>query len=51
MSDQRKVIYEQRLEILKTDNIYDITNNFFKDVSEDIVNYTKLPTENLDKVY
>ena len=44
MSDQRKVIYEQRLEILKTDNIYDITNNFFKDVSEDIVNYTKLPT-------
>ena len=49
MSDQRKVIYEQRLEILKTDNIYDITNNFFKDVSEDIVNYTKLPTENLDK--
>ena len=49
MSDQRKVIYEQRLEILKTDNIYDITNNFFKDVSEDIVNYTKLPIENLDK--
>ncbi len=49
MSDQRKVIYEQRLEILKTENIYDITNNFFKDVSEDIVNYTKLPTENLDK--
>ena len=43
MSDQRKVIYEQRLEILKTDNIYDTTNNFFKDVSEDIVNYTKLP--------
>ena len=49
MSDQRKVIYEQRLEILKTDNIYDVTNNFFKDVSEDIVNYTKLPEENLDK--
>ena len=49
MSDQRKVIYEQRLEILKTENIYDITNNFFKDVSEDIVNYTKLPAENLDK--
>ena len=49
MSDQRKVIYEQRLEILKTDDIYDITNNFFKDVSEDIVNYTELPLENLDK--
>ena len=49
MSDQRKVIYEQRLEILKTDNIYEVTNNFFKDVSEDIINYTKLPEENLDK--
>ena len=49
MSDQRKVIYEQRLEILKTNNIYEVTNNFFKDVSEDIVNYAKLPKENLDK--
>ena len=49
MSDQRKVIYEQRLEILKTDNIYEVTNNFFKDVSENIVNYTKLSEENLDK--
>ncbi len=49
MSDQRKVIYEQRLEILKTDNIYDITNNFFKDVSEDIVAYAELTSENLDK--
>ena len=49
MSDQRKVIYEQRLEILKTKNIYEITNNFFEDVSLDIINYSKLPLENLDK--
>ena len=49
MSDQRKVIYEQRLEILKTNNIYNITDNFFQDVSEVIISYTELPDENLDK--
>ena len=49
MSDQRKVIYEQRLEILKTNNIYNITNNFFQDVSEVIISHTELPNENLDK--
>ncbi len=49
MSDQRKVIYEQRLEILKTKNIYNITNNFFQDVTKNIVDYTQLPQENLDK--
>ena len=49
MSDQRKVIYEERLQILKTNNIYQTTNNFFEDVSNDIINYSKLPEENLDK--
>jgi len=49
MSDQRRVIYEQRLEILKTEDIYRTTNNFFEDVSNDIINYSKLPVENLDK--
>ncbi|MAK12158.1 MAG: preprotein translocase subunit SecA [Candidatus Pelagibacter sp.] len=49
MSDQRKVIYEQRLEILKTNNIYHTTNNFFEDVSNNIIDYTQLPVENLDK--
>ncbi len=49
LSDQRRVIYEQRLEILKTSNIYDTTNNFFEDVSRDIIEYSKLPLENLDK--
>ncbi len=49
MSDQRKVIYEQRLEILKTNNIYNITDNFFQDVSEVIIGYTELSSENLDK--
>ena len=49
MSDQRKVIYEQRLEILKTNNIYRTTDNFFEDVSNGIVAYTQLSTENLDK--
>jgi len=49
MSDQRKVIYEQRLEILKTNNIYRTTDNFFEDVSNSIVAYTQLSIENLDK--
>ena len=49
MSDQRRVIYEQRLEILKTEDIYRTTNNFFEDVSNDIIDYSKLPVENLDK--
>lgn len=49
MSDQRKVIYEQRLEILKTKNIYVITNNFFNDVAFDIINYSKLSQEQMDK--
>ena len=49
MSDQRKVIYEQRLEILKTNNIYRTTDNFFEDVSNGIVAYTQLSIENLDK--
>ena len=49
MSDQRRVIYEQRLEILKTEDIYRTTNNFFEDVSNDIIDYSKLPAENLDK--
>ena len=49
MSDQRKVIYEQRLEILKTNNIYRTTDNFFEDVSNSIVAYAQLSIENLDK--
>ena len=49
MSDQRRVIYDQRLEILKTEDIYRTTNNFFEDVSNDIIDYSKLPVENLDK--
>ena len=49
MSDQRKVIYEQRLEILKNNNIYEITNNFFEDISSDIINYSKQPEETANK--
>ena len=49
MSDQRKVIYEQRLEILKNNNIYEVTNNFFEDISSDIINYSKQPEETANK--
>tara|TARA_Y100001960_G_C14695221_1_gene838645 strand:- start:760 stop:1587 length:828 start_codon:yes stop_codon:yes gene_type:complete len=38
MNDQRKVIFEQRKEILKTDNITEIINSFLEDVTKDFSN-------------
>ncbi len=49
MSDQRKVIYEQRLEVLKSDNIYETTDGIFEEISQDIANQASLPKENIDK--
>ncbi len=37
MNDQRKVIYEQRLDVMKSNNIYSIINNIFEEVINDIV--------------
>ncbi len=49
MSDQRKVIYEQRLEVLKSDNIYETTDGIFEEISQDIAHQASLPGENIDK--
>src|SRR6056300_630312 len=37
MSDQRKVIYEQRLDVMKTENIYSIVDNIFKEIIDNIL--------------
>ncbi len=49
MSDQRKVIYEQRLEVLKSNNIYETTDGIFEEISQDIAHQASLPGENIDK--
>tara|TARA_Y100000590_G_scaffold417955_1_gene518177 strand:+ start:2534 stop:5125 length:2592 start_codon:yes stop_codon:yes gene_type:complete len=38
MNDQRKVIFEQRKEILKSNNINEITNSFLEDLIKDFSN-------------
>jgi len=37
MSDQRRVIYEQRLDVMKTENIYLIVDNIFKEIVDTIL--------------
>lgn len=38
MNDQRRVIYEQRHEIMTSDNVHDIVENMCQDVNEAVVN-------------
>ncbi|MEQ9115295.1 MAG: preprotein translocase subunit SecA [Rickettsiales bacterium] len=38
MNDQRKVIYEQRHEIISSENVHDMVENMIEDVNLDIVN-------------
>jgi len=42
MNDQRKVIFEQRKEILKSDNISEIINSFLVDLIKDFSNEKKI---------
>ena len=37
MSDQRRVIYEQRLDIMKSANIYGIVDDIFKEIIDNIL--------------
>ncbi len=37
MNDQRKVIYEQRLDVMRSVNIYTIIDNVFKEVIDEII--------------
>ena len=41
MNNQRKVIFEQRKEILKSDNISEIINSFLVDLINDFSNEKK----------
>jgi preprotein translocase subunit SecA len=44
MNDQRKVIFDQRKEILKTNNISEIINSFIEDLTDNFVNERKIYT-------
>jgi len=48
MNDQRKVIYEQRLEVLKSENIYPIIDGVFNEVIDSILNNNKDFKENTE---
>ena len=48
MNDQRKVIYEQRLEVLKSENIYPIIDSVFNEVIDSILNNNKDFKENTE---
>jgi len=49
MSEQRRVIYEQRLDIMKTKNIYSIVDNIFKEIIDDMLLQSTHLEENLEK--
>jgi preprotein translocase subunit SecA len=38
MNDQRKVIFEQRLGVIKNQNIYNVVNDIFDEIIEDLIN-------------
>ncbi len=40
MNDQRKVIFEQRNDIISSDNIHDIVENMYQDLNEEVTNST-----------
>ena len=37
MNDQRKVIYEQRLDVMKSSNIYSVVDDIFKEIVDDVL--------------
>jgi preprotein translocase subunit SecA len=38
MNDQRKVIFEQRLGVIRNQNIYNVVNDIFDEITEDLIN-------------
>jgi preprotein translocase subunit SecA len=38
MNDQRKVIFEQRLSVIKNQKIYDIVNDIFEEIIDNLIN-------------
>jgi preprotein translocase subunit SecA len=45
MNDQRKVIFEQRKEVLKSDNISEIINSFLEDIVKNLSNSKEMYTK------
>ncbi|NCU62617.1 MAG: preprotein translocase subunit SecA [Candidatus Fonsibacter lacus] len=48
MNDQRKVIFEQRLEVIKNPNIYNVVNDVFEEIVENLINEIRNYRENAD---
>lgn len=48
MNDQRKVIYEQRLRVMKSANIYSVIDSIFKEVLDEILLASNNLSENTE---
>ena len=48
MNDQRKVIFEQRLGVIKNQNIYDVVNDIFNEIVENLIDEINSYRENVD---
>ena len=48
MNDQRKVIYEQRLHVMKSTNIYSVIDGIFKEVIDEILLTSNNLSENIE---
>ena len=48
MNDQRKVIFEQRLGVIKNQNIYDVVNDIFNEIVENLIDEINSYRENAD---
>ena len=48
MNDQRKVIFEQRLGVIKNPNIYNVINDVFEEILENLINEIRNYRENAD---
>jgi len=48
MNDQRKVIFEQRLGVIKNQNIYDVVNDIFNEIVENLIDEINNYRDNAD---
>jgi preprotein translocase subunit SecA len=48
MNDQRKVIFEQRLEVIKNPNIYSVIDNIFDEIAEQLISEVQYYREHVN---
>ena len=48
MNDQRKVIFEQRLEVIKNPNIYNVIDDVFDEIAEQVINEIQFYREHVN---